>query len=187
MTDRTPPLHGVHEGSGATFTDFGGWQMPVEFDSISEEHAAVREAVGAFDVSHMGEIEVSGPDATTLMNRLTTNDVAALDPGDSQYAAITNADGVMLDDTVVYRLPDGTAAGSAAASLSGVDGDLDAPDGDPAYLFVPNAGHDAATLDRWVECRDANGFDAAVENTTADWAMVAVQGPDAAAAMTAAS
>ena len=187
MTDRTPPLHDVHEARGATFTDFGGWQMPVEFDSISEEHAAVREAVGAFDVSHMGEIEVSGPDATALMNRLTTNDVAALDPGDSQYAAITNADGVMLDDTVVYRLPDGTTAGSAAASLSGLDGDLNAPDGDPAYLFVPNAGHDVDTLDRWLEYRDANGLDASVENTTDDWAMIAVQGPDAAEAMTAAS
>ncbi|TKX83198.1 glycine cleavage system protein T, partial [Halorubrum sp. SS5] len=122
-------------------TDFGGWQMPVEFDSIRTEHAAVRESVGVFDVSHMGEIEVSGPDATELLNRLTTNDVRALEPGDSQYAAITDDEGVMLDDTVVYRLPDGTAAGEAAASLADLDathdGDLDAPSGDPAYLFVP--------------------------------------------------
>jgi len=125
------PLHEVHEERGAKFTDFGGWQMPVEFASISEEHAAVRDSLGVFDVSHMGEIEVSGPDATRLMNRLTTNDVTALDPGDSQYAAITNEDGVMLDDTVVYRLPDGIEAGDGAGALAGLDRDLDAGAGDP--------------------------------------------------------
>ena len=194
MTDRTPPLHGVHEARGATFTDFGGWEMPVEFDSIREEHAAVRETVGAFDVSHMGEVEVSGPNATALMNRLTTNDVRELDPGDSQYAAISNAEGVMLDDTVVYRLPDGITAGSAAASLStlradheGDDPDLEATDGDPAYLFVPNAGHDVDILDRWTEHRDEWGLDATVTNATDDWAMIAVQGPDAVDAMEAAA
>ena len=180
MTDRLPPLHETHEARGATFTDFGGWQMPVEFDSIREEHAAVRESVGVFDVSHMGEIEVAGPDATALMNRLTTNDARALDPGDSQYAAITNEDGVMLDDTVVYRLPDGIEAGSGADALAGVDRDLDAGDGDPAYLFVPNAGHDEQMADRWTDYRDETGLDATVANVTDDWAMLAVQGPDAA-------
>ncbi|WP_434522108.1 glycine cleavage system aminomethyltransferase GcvT [Halorubrum sp. AS12] len=183
MTDRLPPLHDAHDARGAKFTDFGGWQMPVEFDSIQTEHAAVRESVGVFDVSHMGEIEVAGPDATELMNRLTTNDVSALDPGDSQYAAITDEEGVMLDDTVVYRLPDGTAAGAAAASLADLeethDGNLDAPSGDPAYLFVPNAGHDAQMEDRWTAHRDEWDLDATVANATDDWAMLAVQGPDA--------
>ncbi|WP_435095252.1 glycine cleavage system aminomethyltransferase GcvT [Halorubrum sp. N11] len=179
MSDRHTPLHEIHEERGATFTDFGGWQMPVEFDSISEEHAAVRDSLGVFDVSHMGEIEVSGPDATTLMNRLTTNDVTALDPGDSQYAAITSEDGVMLDDTVVYRLPNGIEAGAGADALDGLDRDLDAGSGDPAYLFVPNAGHDEQMYDRWVDYRDGEGLDAAVANATDDWAMLAVQGPDA--------
>ncbi|WP_280586172.1 glycine cleavage system aminomethyltransferase GcvT [Halorubrum sp. Boch-26] len=183
MTDRLPPLHETHEARGAKFTDFGGWQMPVEFDSIRDEHAAVRESLGVFDVSHMGEIEVSGPDATTLMNRLTTNDVAALDPGDSQYAAITNEEGVMLDDTVVYRLTDGTGAGSGADALAGMDRDLDAAGGDPAYLFVPNAGHDERMTDRWTDYRDDGGLDATVANATDDWAMLAVQGPDAADAV----
>ena len=183
MSDRRTPLHEVHEERGAKFTDFGGWQMPVEFASISEEHAAVRDSLGVFDVSHMGEIEVSGPDATRLMNRLTTNDVTALDPGDSQYAAITNEDGVMLDDTVVYRLPDGIEAGDGAAALAGLDRNLDAGAGDPAYLFVPNAGHDEQMFDRWVDYRDGEGLDAAVANTTDDWAMLAVQGPDAADAL----
>jgi aminomethyltransferase len=183
MTDRLSPLHETHEARGATFTDFGGWQMPVEFDSIREEHAAVRESLGVFDVSHMGEVEVAGPDATVLMNRLTTNDAAALDPGDSQYAAITNEEGVMLDDTVVYRLPDGVEAGSGADALADIDPDLDAGEGDPAYLFVPNAGHDGQMADRWTDYRDEAGLDATVANATDDWAMLAVQGPDAADAV----
>jgi len=183
VTDRSPPLQDIHDARGAKFTDFGGWQMPVEFDSIREEHAAVRESVGIFDVSHMGEIEVTGPDATTLMNRLTTNDVTALDPGDSQYAAITNDDGIILDDTVVYRLPDGIEAGDGVAALARLDRDLDAGSGDPAYLFVPNAGHDEQMYNRWVDYRDEAGLDAAVENTTDGWAMLAVQGPDAADAV----
>ncbi len=175
MARRKPPLHAVHEDRGARFTDFGGWDMPVEFDSIRTEHSAVREAAGIFDVSHMGEVEVAGPDATTLMQRLTTNDVTALDPGDSQYAAITDAEGIMLDDTVVYRLPDGTPAGEAADGrvAAGRNGD------EPAYLFIPNAGHDDEAYARWVEYRDEHALDADVELTTGEWAMFAVQGPDA--------
>lgn len=158
MALRTPPLFGRHEDRGAQFTEFGGWEMPVEFDSIQEEHAAVRESAGIFDVSHMGELEVSGPDAETLMQRLTTNDVAALDPGDAQYAAITNEDGAMLDDTVVYRLPE--------------DDDVD-------YLFVPNAGHDEQVYERWTDYRDDHDLAATVDNVTGELGMVAVQGPDA--------
>ncbi|MFC3477050.1 glycine cleavage system aminomethyltransferase GcvT [Halobacterium litoreum] len=158
MAQRRPPLYGRHEDRGAKFTEFGGWQMPVEFDSISTEHAAVRDAAGIFDVSHMGEIEVSGPDAERLMQRLTTNDVTALDPGDAQYSAITDEDGVMLDDTVVYRLPESR---------------------DAEFLFVPNAGHDEEAYDRWTTYRDEQDFAATVDNVTADYGMVAVQGPEA--------
>jgi aminomethyltransferase len=138
MTLRSPPLHSTHERADATFTDFGGWEMPVEFDSIRTEHAAVRESVGKFDVSHMGEIVVSGPDAARLTQLLTTNDVTELDPGEAQYAAITRDDGVMIDDTVVYRLPES------------VDGD---------FLFVPNAGHDGEMAARWRDHRDDWGRD----------------------------
>ncbi len=168
MALRKPPLRDVHAERGAKFTEFGGWDMPVEFDSIRDEHEAVRETAGVFDVSHMGEIAVSGPDATRLMQRLTTNDVTLLDPGDSQYAAITDDEGVMLDDTMVYRLPE-----SASASPAADEGD------DPEYLFVPNAGHDGETYDRWTAHRDEWGLDADVENVTEEWAMFAVQGPDA--------
>ncbi|GAA0283146.1 glycine cleavage system aminomethyltransferase GcvT [Halobacterium noricense] len=158
MALRMPPLYGRHDDRGAQFTEFGGWEMPVEFDSIRTEHAAVRESAGVFDVSHMGEIEVGGPDAERLMQRLTTNDVAALDPGNAQYSAITDDEGVVLDDTVVYRLPEGN---------------------DAEYLFVPNAGHDEQMYERWADYRDDHDLTATVDNVTGEYGMVAVQGPDA--------
>jgi aminomethyltransferase len=158
MALRTPPLYGRHDDRGAQFTEFGGWEMPVEFDSIRTEHAAVRESAGVFDVSHMGEIEVGGPDAKRLMQRLTTNNVAALDPGDAQYSAITDDEGVILDDTVIYRLPESD---------------------DAEYLFVPNAGHDEQMYERWTDYRDDHDFTATVDNVTGEYGMVAVQGPDA--------
>ncbi|SHG47126.1 glycine cleavage system aminomethyltransferase GcvT [Halobaculum gomorrense] len=182
MTLRKPPLRAGHAERDAKFTEFGGWDMPVEFESIQAEHAAVREAAGVFDVSHMGEIEVAGPDATALLNRLTTNDVAALSPGDAQYAAITRDDGVMLDDTVVYRLPDeqrSVEAGSSEARSEEAGSDGGRSETVPAYLFVPNAGHDAEMHERWVDHRDEWDLDCEVRNVTEDWAMFAVQGPEA--------
>ena len=163
MALRKPPLRAVHDGRGAKFTEFGGWDMPVEFDSIREEHTAVRESAGIFDVSHMSEIRVSGPDATALMQRLTSNDVTRLDPGDSQYSTITDDEGTILDDTVVYRLP--------------LDAEHTETD-DPTYLFIPNAGHDEEMHSRWTSFRDEWDLDAVVENATDEWAMFAVQGPD---------
>jgi len=152
MSLRQPPL--AHD---TKTTDFGGWEMPVEFDSIRTEHAAVRESVGKFDVSHMGQVTVSGPDAGRLLQRLTTNNVSALAPGEAQYAAVTDERGVMLDDTVVYHLPESH---------------------DEEYLFVPNAGHDGDLSERWVTHRDRWGLDATVRNRTGQYAMVAVQGAD---------
>lgn len=153
MSRRTPPI--AHE---TRTTEFGGWEMPVQFDSIQNEHATVREAVGKFDVSHMGQITVSGPDAARLLQRLTTNDVLALDPGEAQYAAITDESGVMLDDTLVYCLPESESE---------------------EYLFIPNAGHDEEMYDRWVTHREQWGMEATVTNRTEEYAMFAVQGPDA--------
>src|SRR6056297_2178764 len=157
MTLRTPPLRDSHAADDASFTDFGGWEMPVEFDSIRTEHTAVRERVGKFDVSHMGEITVSGPDATRLLQRLTTNDVTDLDSGEGQYAAITDESGIMLDDTVVYRLPESES---------------------DQYLFIPNAGHDEQIHEWAIAHRDQWGFEATVTNRTEEYAMIAVQGPD---------
>jgi aminomethyltransferase len=158
MTLRKPPLRDVHDAAGATFTEFGGWDMPVEFDSIKAEHRAVREEAGIFDVSHMGQIEVSGPEAARLMQKLTSNDVTELGRGDSHYSMILDEEGTILDDTVVYRLPE---------------------DDDAEYLFVPNAGHDEQMYERWTDHRDEWGLDATVENVTDEYAMYAVQGPDA--------
>ncbi|UPV74751.1 glycine cleavage system aminomethyltransferase GcvT [Halorussus limi] len=158
MTLRKPPLRDVHDAAGATFTEFGGWDMPVEFDSIKAEHRAVREEAGIFDVSHMGQIEVSGPDAERLMQRLTSNDVTELGRGDSHYSMILDEEGTILDDTVVYRLPE---------------------DDDAEFLFVPNAGHDEQMHRRWTDRRDEWDLDATVENVTDEYAMYAVQGPEA--------
>ncbi|ATW89669.1 aminomethyltransferase [Halohasta litchfieldiae] len=167
MARRHPPLAERHTAHGASVTEFGGWEMPVEFDSIKTEHAAVRDHVGIFDVSHMSEIEVTGRDATQLMDRLTTNDVASLSPGRAQYACITREDGVILDDTVVYRLPD--------------------REGEAAYLFIPNAGHDSQFTEWWIDHRDEWGLTASVDNVTEQWAMFAVQGPEAPAHVAAAA
>jgi len=156
MTLRRPPLAGVYKD--ATLTDFGGWEMPVEFDSIRTEHTVVREAAGKFDVSHMGQVTVSGPDALELTQRLTTTDVAALAPGDAQYSGITDEDGCLLDDIIIYRLPDGAA---------------------DDYLFIPNAGQDGEMTERWVSHREKWGLTATVTNRTKEYAMVALQGPDA--------
>jgi aminomethyltransferase len=132
--------------------------MPVAFDGIQAEHAAVRERAGVFDVSHMGQVFVAGPDATSLMQQLTTNDVSALEPGEGQYAAITREDGVMIDDTVVYALPSAE---------------------EHEYLFVPNAGHEEQLTARWRDYAAAQDLEARVENRTAEFGMIALQGPEA--------
>ena len=156
MPPRKPALYQLHSAAGADFTDFGGWEMPVEFDGIREEHTAVRERAGVFDVSHMSEVSVSGPDATALMNRLTTNDVGELDAGDAQYACVLDERGVILDDTVVYCYPD--------------------RDG---YLFVPNAGHGEQMTDRWRTYAADLGLTVDVENRTDEFGLLALQGPSA--------
>jgi aminomethyltransferase len=159
MALRQSPLADEHAERGAKTTDFGGWEMPVEFDSIRDEHEGVRTAAGKFDVSHMSELLVAGPEATELTDRLVTNDVRGRARGEACYAAICDDAGVMLDDTVVYHLPDGWLDGS--------------------HLVVPNAGHDVQMAERWRDHRDEWGLDATVDNVTESLAMVALQGPDA--------
>ncbi|WP_309242265.1 glycine cleavage system aminomethyltransferase GcvT [Halocatena marina] len=155
MSSLKTPLYDNHREAGAGFTMFNGWEMPVKFDSITTEHTAVRDSVGRFDVSHMGEILVRGPDAAAFLHCLTPNDVTSLAPGEGQYSCFLRNDGVIIDDTVLYHLPTG------------------------AFLFVPNAGND-----RQIEqhCRDYArewGYDIQIDNLTESRAMIAVQGPDA--------
>jgi aminomethyltransferase len=157
VTSRKSPLHERHAESGAEFTDFGGWDMPVSFDGIRTEHVSVRESVGLFDVSHMGRLAVGGPDARELVDRLTTNDVGALEPGHAQYSCLLRTDGVILDDVIVYDHPT-----------------------EPEFVVVPNAGHDGETAGRFREYAAEWDLDVTVENRTETTGMVAVQGPDAA-------
>src|SRR5215470_13709847 len=111
MTDATStaplkrtPLRDVHVKAGARMVPFGGWEMPVQYTGIVEEHRTVRRAVGLFDVSHMGEFEVAGAEALAVVQRLTTNDAAALVVGQVQYSLLCYPDGGIVDDLTLYRL-----------------------------------------------------------------------------------
>jgi aminomethyltransferase len=100
-------LYDTHKALGAKLVPFAGWEMPVQYaGGILAEHHAVRTMAGIFDVSHMGEFEVSGPDRNALVNRVTSNDVAALEPGGVQYSAILTPEGTFVDDCTVYRFDD---------------------------------------------------------------------------------
>jgi len=101
------PLHDIHVALGAKMVPFAGFEMPVTYPSgINSEHRAVREDVGVFDVSHMGEFEITGPDRNAFVQRVTCNDVSALTPGQAQYSGILTKDGTFVDDCLVYRFED---------------------------------------------------------------------------------
>jgi aminomethyltransferase len=103
-TPRRTPLHERHIAAGAKLVDFAGWELPVQYAGARAEHMAVREACGIFDVSHMGQIETSGPGALALLQRLLSNDVAAIPVGGAQYSVLCREDGGVLDDLFTYRL-----------------------------------------------------------------------------------
>src|SRR5918992_177978 len=106
-TLRRTPLYDTHKRLGAKLVPFAGWEMPVQYPGgILAEHHAVRNAAGVFDVSHMGEFEITGPDRNAFVNRVTTNDVSALEPGGVQYSAILTPEGTFVDDCTVYRFDD---------------------------------------------------------------------------------
>jgi aminomethyltransferase len=148
------PLHDVHAELGASFTDFAGWQMPVRYTSELAEHRAVRQAAGLFDLSHMAEIEVCGPQAAQALDHALVGNLSGVKPGRARYTMLCRADGGVLDDLVVYRLAD------------------------ERYLVVANAGnHDVAVA----ALRErAERFDAEVTDRSDDYALIAVQGPRAA-------
>ena len=98
------PLYALHKELGARMVDFGGWEMPVQYATgILAEHKAVREDWGMFDCSHMGEFEITGPDRNALLNRITCNDVSAINAGGVQYSAILTPEGTFVDDCTLYR------------------------------------------------------------------------------------
>src|SRR6266446_10693883 len=98
------PLNARHRASGAKMVSFGGWDMPVEYSGIVQEHLAVRTRAGLFDVSHMGEIEIAGNDALAAVQRISCNDASRLHVGQTQYSALTTPQGAFIDDLLVYRM-----------------------------------------------------------------------------------
>ncbi len=155
VTAERTPLYEDHLRLHAQLTTFGGWTMPLQYTSIREEHTAVRQAVGLFDLSHMGEVEIRGRAAAALTDRVVSNDVAGLKPGRARYALLCSEQGGILDDLLVY-----------------------AEEG--RYLLVVNA----ANQDRdhaWI--RDHAPADAAVANVGRETALLGVQGPRAAELM----
>jgi len=144
------PLHAVHVALGARMVEFGGWHMPVQYASILEEGKTVRTACGLFDLSHMGRFEVRGPDAVALVDRVCTNHCARIPVGSIRYSLLCREDGRALDDLLIYREEVGV------------------------YLVV-NASNTEADLE-WIRAH-ATGLSVQVHDTTADTAMLALQGP----------
>jgi aminomethyltransferase len=157
LSQRTP-LHDVHMALGAKMVPFAGFEMPVQYPAgITAEHKAVRENVGLFDVSHMGEFMIRGPQAIDFANYVTTNDVAALSVGQAQYSTILNEGGTIVDDCLVYRFPDHLMM---VVNASNKDKDL---------------AHISAYIDR---------FDCSIEDVSDRMALLALQGPRAQEVMT---
>ena len=150
------PLNAAHRALNARMVDFGGWDMPVQYSGIIDEHMAVRKAVGLFDVSHMGELEVRGPQALDLVNYVSTNNAAKLACGQAHYAGLLYAHGGFVDDILVHKVAD-----------------------DHFFLCV-NASNQVKDFEH---IRDSNRWNCTVENNGARYAQIAVQGPQALATL----
>ncbi|GGP49799.1 glycine cleavage system aminomethyltransferase GcvT [Saccharothrix coeruleofusca] len=151
MESRRTPLHAEHEALGAQFTDFAGWRMPLRYDSELAEHRAVRTSAGLFDLTHMGEILVTGAEAGAALDHALVGHASAIGVGRARYTMICRPDGGVLDDLIVYRT------------------------GETEYLVVANAAN-AGVVHRELVAR-AEGFAAEVTDKSADFALLAVQGP----------
>ncbi|MFW0771792.1 glycine cleavage system aminomethyltransferase GcvT [Paenarthrobacter nitroguajacolicus] len=158
MSENYTALYEQHKKAGASFTDFGGWQMPLKYESELAEHHAVRKSAGLFDLSHMGEVWVTGPDAAAFLDYALVGKLSAIAVGKAKYSLICNADGGIIDDLITYRRP---------SPEDGVD----------SYLVVPNAGNAKVAAEALL--KRAAGFNVAVEDASAETSLVAVQGPNA--------
>jgi len=152
LTDRFSPLHDIHVAGGASFTDFAGWQMPVSYGSDLAEHHAVRTAAGIFDISHMAEIQVTGPDAAAFLDYALAGKISAVKPMQAKYSLLLTAEGGIIDDLVVYA------------------------NGENEYLVVANAGNRFAVVPALQE--RAASFDVEVTDRSDDVSLIAVQGPN---------
>ena len=153
MTIKQTSLHAQHEALGAQFTDFGGWDMPLKYQNDVAEHHAVREAAGLFDLSHMGEFRVSGPDAAAFLDYTRVSNMGILKVGKAKYSILVNEDGGVIDDLITYRL------------------------GEEEFLVVPNAANVAVDFEAF-QARTA-GFDVKLVNESEETSLIAVQGPRA--------
>jgi len=145
-------LFQTHLDLGARMVSFGGWHMPVEYSGISKEHTAVRTAAGLFDVSHMGEFRISGPQALALVQHVTCNDAARLADGQAQYSALPTENGTVVDDLLVYR------------------------ESADRYVLVVNAANIQSDLD-WIQSH--HNFDARIEDVSSETGLLSLQGPHA--------
>ena len=158
MSENYTALYEQHKKAGASFTDFGGWQMPLKYSSELAEHHAVRKSAGLFDLSHMGEVWVTGPDAAAFLDYALAGKLSAVAVGKAKYSLICQEDGGIIDDLISYRR------------------------GEDKYLVVPNAGNAkvvAAALAERAGSAQEGGFDVTVEDVSAEISLIAVQGPNA--------
>ena len=147
------PLHAAHLAAGAKMAPFAGWEMPISYEGIREEHLAVRTHAGMFDVSHMGEVEAEGPEAAEFLQRVLSNDISPLRIGGAQYSCLCNEHGGVVDDLIAYRLTQ------------------------EHFLIVTNAANHGSDL-RWM-ARWIGDYDCVLRDVADRWAMLAVQGPHA--------
>lgn len=160
---KNTPLTERHIALGARMTDFAGYNMPVSYKGIMEEHNAVRNNVGVFDVSHMGEFIVRGPGALDLIQKISTNDASKLQVGEAQYACMPNGKGGIVDDLLIYKLPEDMSGG-----------------GHDSFMLVVNASN----IDKdWTWINLNNTFDAQLVNISDQTGLLAIQGPRAADAL----
>jgi aminomethyltransferase len=152
QTLQRTPLHDRHVALGARMVPFAGWEMPVQYEGVIQEHRAVRTDAGVFDVSHMGEIEVEGPQAQPLLQGLFSNDLDRIEPGEAQYTLLTNSRGGIIDDLIAYRL------------------------GECRYLLIVNASNREADF-RWLKEHEVRGSE--VTDVSDQYGLLAVQGPHA--------
>ena len=153
-TLKKTPLHERHRALGARMVEFGGWDMPVEYSGIVDEHLAVRTRAGLFDVSHMGEIEIAGADALKAVQQITTNDASRLSRGQAQYSALPTPEGTFVDDVLTYKLAD------------------------DHFMLVVNASNIVKDFN-WITSQIAGVGDAVAVNTSSRYALLALQGPAA--------
>jgi aminomethyltransferase len=151
-TLKKTPLHARHRALGARMVEFGGWDMPVEYTGIVDEHMAVRTRAGLFDVSHMGEIEVAGADALKAVQHITSNDASRLATNQAQYSALTTPQGTFVDDVLTYRLAD------------------------DHFMLVVNASNIIKDFN-WISQGIQGVGDAVAVNTSSRYALMALQGP----------